>query len=39
MIVRVTQTSAARSEEESTDEAVSAEPEVIARGKAEEEDF
>lgn len=40
MIVRVTQTSAARSEEEeAAAEATSAEPEVIARGKAEEEDF
>lgn len=40
MIVRVTQTSAARSEEdEAAAETTSAEPEVIARGKAEEEDF
>jgi large subunit ribosomal protein L25 len=41
MIVRVTQTSAARSEEEeaAAAEGAPSEPEVIARGKAEEEDF
>ncbi len=41
LIVRVAQTSAARSEEESMEEDmnVSAEPEVIHKGKQEEEDF
>lgn len=43
MIARITQTSAARAEEEEEAEAAaaegSAEPEVIARGKEEEEDF
>lgn len=41
MIVRVTQTSAARSveEEAAATDGSPAEPEVIARGKAEEEDF
>jgi len=39
LIVRIAQTSAARSEEESMEESVSAEPEVIHKGKQEEEDF
>ena len=41
MIVRITQTSAARSDEEEAAAAdgTPAEPEVISRGKAEEEDF
>jgi large subunit ribosomal protein L25 len=39
VVVRVAVTAAAESEEAESAEAVSAEPEVIARGKQEEEDF